>query len=182
MMRCSSWSISSVWLTASAVRYMICRLLRARASQGLPDQIRVRKEVAALFPADRRNDSGTLGRRSAVDDIDFRRQVHRRAVFVSGEDHQGTADLDAITALEDVLVDALFVDERAVRTAQVDQLEIGLRAHDLSVSPRDLDVVQANRVGRFSADADQRRIQFEAFPLIASLDDEHTRHDAALPA
>ncbi len=35
MMRCSNWSMSSVWLTASAVRYMICKLLRARASQGL---------------------------------------------------------------------------------------------------------------------------------------------------
>ncbi len=34
MMLESSCSISSVWLTASAVRYMICKLLRARASQG----------------------------------------------------------------------------------------------------------------------------------------------------
>ena len=32
MIRRSSWSMSSVWLTASAVRYMTCRLLRARAS------------------------------------------------------------------------------------------------------------------------------------------------------
>ena len=29
--------MSSVWLTASAVRYMICKLLRAAASQGLSD-------------------------------------------------------------------------------------------------------------------------------------------------
>ena len=35
MIRLSSRSISCVWLTARAVRYMICRLLRARASQGL---------------------------------------------------------------------------------------------------------------------------------------------------
>jgi hypothetical protein len=34
MIRARSWSMSSVWLTASAVRYMICKLLRARASHG----------------------------------------------------------------------------------------------------------------------------------------------------
>ena len=33
MMRLSNWSMSSVWLTASAVRYITWRLLRARASQ-----------------------------------------------------------------------------------------------------------------------------------------------------
>ena len=33
IIRCSNWSMSSVWLTASAVRYITCRLLRARASQ-----------------------------------------------------------------------------------------------------------------------------------------------------
>ncbi len=33
MMRFSNWSMSSVWLTAKAVRYMTSRLLRARASQ-----------------------------------------------------------------------------------------------------------------------------------------------------
>jgi len=31
-MRRSNWSMSSVWLTASAVRYITCKLLRARAS------------------------------------------------------------------------------------------------------------------------------------------------------
>ena len=33
MMRFSNWSMSSVWLTARAVRYITWRLLRARASQ-----------------------------------------------------------------------------------------------------------------------------------------------------
>ena len=34
MMRASSWSMSIVWLTASAVRYMICRFDRGAASHG----------------------------------------------------------------------------------------------------------------------------------------------------
>ena len=37
MIRCSNWSMSSVWLAASAVWYMTSRLLRARASQGLSE-------------------------------------------------------------------------------------------------------------------------------------------------
>ena len=55
---------------------------------------------------------------------------------------------------QDVLIDPLVVDERAVGAAQVDQFEIVFRADDFGVAPRDLDVVQADGIGRFAADAD----------------------------
>ena len=59
--------MSSVWLTASAVRYMICRLLRARASQGLAAAVEVEVEnLAAFVLAHRADDPRAFGRRPRV--------------------------------------------------------------------------------------------------------------------
>ncbi len=54
--------MSSVWLTASAVRYMICRLLRARASQGLAAALEVEvQQLAAFLLAHRADDVRAVG-------------------------------------------------------------------------------------------------------------------------
>ena len=65
--------MSSVWLTASAVRYITCKLLRARASQEFCGSLGVEVEDAAsLLLRDRADDPravAAVGRRADADDV-----------------------------------------------------------------------------------------------------------------
>ena len=106
MMRASSWSMSSVWLTASAVRYMICRLLRARASQG--DDVSSSGGARISLPSDWcivctiREPSSSAWR---DDDVDLVGQVFDAAFGDAGVEQQRAAELQLVAAGELVLLD-----------------------------------------------------------------------------
>ena len=143
MIRCSNWSMSSVWLTASAVRYMTCRLLRARASHEFCGSSASKVEDAAPFLLRHRADDpravARLGRRADADDLG---QVLLRLLGRARVEHQRAAHLDLIAAGELVLADALAVDERAVGTVQVGDRVVVVDAADFGVMAGDFGVVQ----------------------------------------
>ena len=106
MMRASSWSMSSVWLTASAVRYMICRLLRARASQG--DDVSLSGGVSNSLPSDWCIEC-TIREPSSVvvlrDEFDLVGEVFDAAFGDARVEQQRAAELHLVAAGELVLFD-----------------------------------------------------------------------------
>ncbi len=168
--------MSSVWLTASAVRYMTCRLLRARASQGLspssspslriwlPSAWLIERTMRELSPVCR----GTM---SILPDRSG------RVVADAGEEHQRAAHLHLVAAGQLVRVIALAVDERAVGAVQIDQRERAAFARQLGVVAGDFLIVQLNGVRRLAADAQGIALQLELDPLVVAANDEQRRHD-----
>ena len=158
MIRCSSWSMSSVWLTASAVRYMICRLLRARASQGLCGFVAGVEQNLAPFrlaassgrSASRRSSS------AATDDVDFVGEVFDGRPSVDARvEQQRAAELHLVAAGESLFADLLAVDERAVGAAEVaDEDASAVAAPDFGMLARDFGVVQLHGVRRAAPDRD----------------------------
>ena len=145
--------MSSVWLTASAVRYMICRLLRARASQGLAawsSSRRSRSLPAWLIARTIRELCRPL---APEDDVDLVRQV------LCGVDHRPVKsisvrpNLHLVAAGQLLLLDPVAVDERAVGAAQVANQVTSRRLADFGVPARDFGVVQLDGVGRIAAQA-----------------------------
>ena len=115
---------------------------------------------------------GPLGRSN----IDRAREFFLGLVRRAGEEHQRAAELHLIAALQDVLTDALAVDERAVGTVQIAEFELRAAAADFGVVPRDFGVVQLQRVRRITAHAEGFFLQLEAGSLIVSADHEQRRH------
>ncbi len=180
MMRSSNWSMSSVWLTASAVRYMTCRLLRARASQRL---------CGPVGRADRRSGSlpaGSSSGRSASDRPGCR---PRTMSILSARLDDGAspgpvksimraADLHLVAAGQLVLLDPLAVDERAVGAAQVGEDVVVAGAADLGVPARDFGVVHLDLIARLAPQGERGGIgiQLEPSSLIPALNDEQRGH------
>ncbi len=98
--------MSSVWLTASAVRYITCRLLRARASQEFCGSSACELEDAAAFLLRHRVDDpraivalGGAGRML----IDVGQMPLLDSSDGPGVEHQRAADLHLVAAGEHVL-------------------------------------------------------------------------------
>ena len=122
MMRSSSWSMSSVWLTASAVRYMICRLLRARASQGLrppsTSTLRISLPSSLAHRADDARAVRRRGRGRRCRSCPARSSGWLSAGPVKSISVPPTCTRSPLAKLAR-LRQPLAVDERAVRAAQV---------------------------------------------------------------
>ena len=98
--------MSSVWLTASAVRYMICRLLRARASQGDGSFVgRRREDFAAFGLVHRVNDARAVVFVVAGDDVDFVGEVFDAVFRDARVEQQRAAELHLVAAGELVFAD-----------------------------------------------------------------------------
>ena len=98
--------MSSVWLTASAVRYMICRLLRARASQGDDGFVAGRREDLAAFRLVHRvDDPRAVVLVVAGDDVDLVGEVFDAAFGDARVEQQRAAELQLVAAGELVLLD-----------------------------------------------------------------------------
>ena len=173
MIRLSNWSMSCVWLTARAVRYMICRLLRAWASHALCGGASGTSKIA--LPSScviERTIRELSGRVAAQHDVDLVGQVFRRRIARIGEQHQRAADLQPVAAGQLVLFDALAVDEGAVRAAQVDdRVDVALAA-DFGMAARDFGVVNLDEVRRVAAETHHPVFQLELRPLVATRDDK----------
>ena len=99
MIRWSNWSMSSVWLTASAVRYITCRLLRARASQefcgGSAARSKMRLPSSCVTERTIRERSPGSAAGADADDLG---QVFLRLFGRAGVEHQRAADLHLVAA------------------------------------------------------------------------------------
>ena len=148
MMRASSWSMSNVWLTASAVRYMICKLLRARASQG--EVVSSVGGARISLPSDWcivwtiREPSSSEAR----DDIDLVGQVLNAVFRDARVKQQRAAELQLVAAGQFVFVGLFAVDVRAVGAVQVAQHEHITLTMQLGVLARHFRIVQLHRVRR----------------------------------
>ena len=165
--------MSSVWLTARAVRYMTCKLLRARPARDWePRQVEI-EDLAPLLlahaPRTMREPSPGWPR---ADDVDLVGQVRSAALARIGEEHQRAADLHAVAAGQLVLLDAAAVDERAVGAGQVGELVDFSFAANLGVPPRDFRIVHQDRVRSVATETDNVVFQLESGALISTLNDE----------
>ena len=119
MIRLSNWSMSSVWLTASAVRYITWRLLRARASQESCGRSawRSKTRLPSCWVTERMiRDWSSCGGAAAMS-IDSARSSPTAGR--AGVEHQRAADLDLVAAGEAMAADPLAVDEGAVGAVQI---------------------------------------------------------------
>ena len=154
MIRCSNWSMSSVWLTASAVRYMTCRLLAGAGQPGVcGSSASSVEDPAPLLLRHRADDPRAVARLRRRDDVDDVGQVLVGSLGRAGEQHQRAADLQLVAAAEPVAADPLAVDEGAVGAAQVGERVASLVAADFGMLAGDFGVVELDGVGRRRAPA-----------------------------
>ena len=147
MIRASNWSISSVWLTASAVRYMICKLLRARANQGDDVSLSGRRENLAAFGLVHRVDDPRAVLSSCRETMLILSARSSTAAFGhAGVKQQRAAKLQLVAAGQLVLFDLPAVDERAVRAAQIANEERVAAAGELGMFARNFRIVQLHGI------------------------------------
>ena len=141
--------MSSVWLTASAVRYMICKLLRARASQGFSaaSVAGVNSALPSCCESDwTMRDLAEPG--GTAHDVHALADVLRPAVAGAGEQHHRAAELHLIAAGEFFLLDPLVIDKRAVGAAQIDEQKVLAQPANFGVAAGDFGIVQLNPIAR----------------------------------
>ena len=168
--------MSSVWLTASAVRYITCKLLRPgqpRVLRGLGPEVEDAAPFLLGHGADDPRAVARLGRRADADDLG---QVFLRLFGRTRVEHQRAAELNLVAALQLVLADALAVDERAVAAVQIGDRVVVVDAADFGVVAGDFGVVKLERVRGVPPEPNGRLGQLEAAALVGSADDEQRRH------
>ena len=182
MMRFSNWSMSSVWLTARAVRYITWRLLRARASQEFcgksawASKIRLPSFcVTEWMIRDWSSGGGGGG------DIDGTAECAVGLLGGTGVEHQRRPDLHLIAAGQQMLLHPFPVDEGPVGTVQVGDGVIAIGAAELGVVPRDLGIVQVDGTGLVASEPEDRLLQLITRALVISADHKQRRHDCRLP-
>ncbi len=108
------------------------------------------------------------------------RLAARQGFAGRAEDHQRTAQLDAIAAGQGVLGDALAVDKATVATAQVDQEPLAFQAAvQPGVVPRNFGVVQLNLVGRLATQSRRDAQQFKMLTAISAANDKQGSHSVS---
>ena len=181
MMRLSNWSMSSVWLTASAVRYITWRLLLARASHESCGKSawRSKTRLPSSWETERmiRDWSSGVG----GGDVDRLGQVFA-AAGGAGVEHERPADLNLVAAGQAMGVDLLAVDERAVGAVQIGDAEIAVAAAHLGVMAGDLGVVNLEDVRGVAPQPENGVLQLESRALIVSANDEQRCHAPNSPA
>ena len=139
--------MSSVWLTANAVRYMICKLLRARASQGLLTLSWPKSGSRSPRAGSSSARSANFRRLFARDDVDLVRKILPPVFARIDEQHQRRADLQVVAVDQLVLVlQALTVDEGAIGAAQIRNDARGAVIPNLRVAARSLGIVNLKLV------------------------------------
>jgi len=150
--------MSSVWLTARAVRYI--------------GQFGVEIENAAAFGLGQRADDLRLVGGFGGGYLHRLGQLFDRFGRGAGKQEQGASQLELVAAAQHLLAHALAVDERAVGAVQIADRVAFVRAAQLCMDARDLGVVELHGVRSVATDAHHRAVQLEAPALIVAADDK----------
>ena len=136
-----------MWLTANAVRYIICRLLRGPGQPGILRHFGLGIEDSAAFLlAHRVHDPRAFVILLGRTDIDRLGQVFFGFFARARKKHERAAHLELIAAIEQVLFDPLAIDVGAVGTVQVGDGKSVVLAANLGVMTGDFGVVQLDVV------------------------------------
>ncbi len=93
------------------------------------------------------------------------------------EDHQRTAELNAIATGQVMSGDSAAVDEAAVAAAQIDQCPIAIGASvQASMVPGDFSIVQLNLIGRLASKRRRLTQQFKMLAAVSAANDEQGCH------
>ena len=182
MMRLSNWSMSSVWLTARAVRYITWRLLRARASQEFCGKSAWVSKIRlpSFCVTEWMIRDWSSGAAAAAISTELPILAVR---FVGGPrvEHQRRPHLHLVATDQNVLLHPLPVDEGAVGAVQVGDRVIAMRAAELGVMARDFGIVHVDSAGLVASEPQDRLLQLITRALVISANYKQRRHDCRFP-